>query len=257
MATATELTTKLERLDERVSNNISFFRIACGLGLTWLSWLSVTVYNLNNNVKGVAAAQANAPAQIVASLLNKPNISRQEAASYLDAATVVLKNAKLGPAKPAPTEIRRVSDEFAATQEKYADLPQVWGATSAFIAYKSLLLPAAQQIEASAKGHTCTLQIGQPLNGISGAYLKNCEINLEEITSRVSGNWIINGVPMPFIFINCLVHYRGGAIPGKKLIFINSIFQFEVTGVPAPEGVITMRQLTTADINNSVTVQLG
>jgi len=47
-------------------------------------------------------------------------------------------------------------------------------------------------------------------------------------------------------FVNCIIQYRGGPIPIKRMEFINCVFRFEVTNVPFKEGAIAMMQLTTS-----------
>ena len=252
MATAAELTTQLGNLETRVKENIRFFWAAIAAGFAWLALLSVLLYNLNNNVKGVASAQADAPAKIVAKLLSAPETSSIEVAAQLGAASVVLQTSKIGATHPDASALEKISATLSRVQNKYPDLAQVWQTTSTFINYKSdALLPASSKIEVAANGVSCVWQ----LQGI-GFTFSNCEISLEDLAQHTQGD-TVNGATPQFIFMHCIIHYRGGHIPAKHLTFIGCVLRFDVPTVPTPEGMVAMRQLTTAPEDKAVDISLG
>jgi hypothetical protein len=76
------------------------------------------------------------------------------------------------------------------------------------------------------------------------------EADLDSIDAHIKGNFI-NGKLAPFVFINCIVRYKGDALEIKEVRLVNSVVRLQVPTVPSPQGITAMRQLTTAaDINN-------
>lgn len=147
---------------------------------------------------------------------------------------------------PNGKQLKQIADQLVEVQSKYPSAPDVWRTTGEFITYKAgLLLPDAPAIQAKATGVPCREHIGFP-----GMVLQNCEVELESIDQNVTDNKV-NGKPLPFIFINCLVHYRGGRLKTKgPIIFQKSVLRFEVSTVPPPSGVDAMKQLTIAMADN-------
>jgi hypothetical protein len=50
MATTAELTRIVDRLEERVANHITFFRVACGGAVMWLGAISAGIYSINGSI---------------------------------------------------------------------------------------------------------------------------------------------------------------------------------------------------------------
>jgi hypothetical protein len=74
---------------------------------------------MNGSIHHVENAQANAPAQIVASLLNNPAATTSEAQANLAAASSVLQASKIGTSKPDLAKLKAISDKLLTDQEKY------------------------------------------------------------------------------------------------------------------------------------------
>jgi hypothetical protein len=248
MASAAELTTEVAKLTERVDNHIRFFWGVVATGFVCIGGLAMALYAINGHIGQVAKAQASIPAQTVDALLAKPATSEAEEADKLGAVSVILQSAKIRDVKPDTAVINRVSLKMSDAQQEYPALPQVWRATSAFITYKSQTEPAGAGVAAGAK---CNMAIGG--NGVS---FTNCEVALEDVVNRTSGN-TFNGQNAPYVFINCIVHYSGGLLPAARFVFRNSLFHFDVPTVPRREGMRALEQLTTADLSKEVDLQLG
>lgn len=227
-------------LDERVKNHIKFFWTACGLGLAWMGSLSVCMYNMNNTLGRLEHLQADSTTQIVASLLQRKATSKEETAEILGAVTTVLRTARISRTKPDPALIKTVSSEIANAQDKYADLPETWQATSALINYKSRALPPPSNRYAIARGVECTATMGN-----EGWVFSNCEVVLDDLLQRIRDNKV-NGKPAPFIFVNSIVHYNGGPLPSTRMLFQDSVFEFHIPKTPPPSEIFAMRQLTIA-----------
>jgi hypothetical protein len=252
MANAAELTVQIGKLEERVNNHIKFFWGVAAAGFAWLAILSLLLYNINNNVKTLAVAQADTPAKIVAKLLSEPQTSSAKVASNLNAAATILRASKIGKVKPESSVLSTVSSKLAEAQTKYPDLPEVWQTTGVFITYKSeARLPVSQNTPFLTRGIGCNSQAGG-----AGWIFSNCEVTLEDIAERITGS-TVNGSPAPFTFIHCIVHYSGGRIPAKQLTFVDCNFSFEVLIVPPREGMAVMRQLTAAPDENNTILLLG
>jgi len=245
MATAAELTTKVATLEERVANNIILFRVVVGFGFVWLAAITWLLIQIKGTVDHLAQAQASVPVQVVGRLLGNSAASKAEIAANLNAAATILQTSKVGPSKPDSSALRTVSAKLSEIQQEYPDLLQVWQATGAFISYRS----SARKTPIDTKQCTNTVQK-------EGMVIANCEVALEDLARHVSGN-TLNGLPLPFTFVNCIVHYRGGSIPAKRLTFINCVFRFDVTSQPPREGVLAMRQLTTADNDADISIALA
>ncbi|MGA9061158.1 MAG: hypothetical protein WB341_05765 [Terracidiphilus sp.] len=129
-------------------------------------------------------------------------------------------------------------------QRREIDVLEVWHTTGMFINYKSqVLLPAgAEIIIAKASGEPCSTRSTIP----QGITFKDCEISLEDVARRFSGN-TYNGLPISFQFINCVVDYHGGPLPDGPMEFSDSVFHFYVTVVPSPRGAEAMRSLAQAE----------
>ncbi len=247
MANAAELTTTVATLEERVTNHIKFFWAVVAVGFSWLLGITLLLIHTNGTVTRVEQAQANAPAQIVASLLNKPSPSKSELSADLNAVSTILQSSKVTPKKPDAAAVASVAVKLSEVQQEYPDLPQVWQTTGAFINYKSEVLPATA-------GFTKDLPCEMTMAG-HGFVFSNCEMKLEDLAEHIQGV-TVNGSPATFTFINCIIRYNGGAIPAKTLTFVNCIFHFSVPVVPSREGMIAMQSLTTADISKTVEVGL-
>src|SRR6266567_4674799 len=99
MANATELTTRVVALEENVRIHIKFFYGAIVLGMAWMIWLTNKTIDTNKTVNRVEQAQANAPGQIVAKILNTNPSSKAEVANNLIAVATVLKSTNKNNAK--------------------------------------------------------------------------------------------------------------------------------------------------------------
>jgi len=252
MATNQDLTTRLDKLEERVANHITFFWGATALGFACMGALALLVYNTRSTVVQVAKAQANVPAQIVASLLSNPATTPSEAQANLAAAASVLKSTKVGKTKPDSVKLEAISDKLLDVQKQYPEMPQVWATTGAFINYKSeALLKNASQISETASPRPCTRAIGFQDGG--GMTFTGCIISLEAAAGMMI-NVTFNGKPGRFIFKNCVVEYSGGALPDGPIIFENSVFRFSVNIVPTRRGTQTMLSIAKADNLNMITI---
>jgi len=250
LATAAELTTIVATLDERVKNHIRFFWTAVGFGFLWLAGITTLVVHTNGSVDRVERSQVNVAAQIVSSLLDRAVASKEDEASKLSAVSAILRSAPVERIKPDAPLLDKVSLKISESQGQYPDLPQVWQATAALITYKSGSSATSRPL-GIARGSACTTKLGG-----SGFLLTNCDVTLEDLARRFSGN-TLDGAPIAFTFIDCNIRYGGGAIPAKQMAFFNSRLNFLVPSVPARSGMLAMEQLTTADLSKPVTISLG
>lgn len=250
MASAAELTTELGKLEERVANHIKFFWVVVGFGFVWLGVLTGLLYQTKTSVNGIAKVEANTPAQIVAALLNNPVTTEHDAQENLAAAASVLQTAKIGKVRPDPEKLKAISDRLIDDQSQYPEMPQVWQTTGVFINYKfQVLLPSVSE-RTAAVGKNCHQEASLP-----GAFhFEGCEVSLEDLASKYSHN-TDNGKPVPFQFINCIVHYSGGALPDGPMEFSNSILVFQITAVPPRNATKAMQQLEQADVLDHITLQ--
>jgi hypothetical protein len=246
MATAAELTTTVATLAERVTNHIRFFWVVVTFSFTWLGVITGLLIQTKGTIDHVAQSQANTPAQIVASLLNKPAASRDELVANLNAVSTILQASKPTLKRPDPSVVKNVAAKLSDVQQQYPDLPQVWQSTGAFINYKSVALTTAF----ASTGCTEALRD-------SGWVLSNCEVHLEDLIEG-TGSGVVNGVPVSFVFINCIVRYKGGPLRGpRRLTFINCDFRFNITTIPPREGMRALRQLTMASTDSPIELSLG
>jgi hypothetical protein len=251
MANAAELTAALGKLEERVKNHIAWFKGAIAGGFAWLAVLSLLLYNIHTDVKNVAIAQADAPAKFAAQLLSQPQTSGASLASNLKAVSTILQTSKQGKVKPDVSALNVVSAKLSEIQDKEPTLPSVWEATGTFINYKSDAVVPNSSTITNANGVRCQGSLGS-----NGFVFSNCEINLERLAENIQ-NVQVDGEAATFTFIRCVVRYSGGAIPAKHLLFIDSVFRFDILVVPAPEGVLAMRQLTIAPFDREINLSIG
>lgn len=237
-------------LEERVNNHIRiFWKVIGGAGL-WLAAISGTLYHINGTMNRVEQAQANAPAQIVASLLKAPSASRADTSDTLSAVSTILRTAKSKEMRPDKAVLNQVSSEISKIQGKYPGLPSVWQATSAFINYKSdALLSPTSKTPTIAKGVPCKTSVGGQL------VFSNCEIDLEDLSQQMADN-TVNGQPMPFIFMHCIIRYHGGPIVRGHLTFDDCLFRFDVQVVPPSSGRLAMERLTIIDTGEHIDISL-
>jgi len=227
----------IAQLAERVDNHIRFFWVAVAAGFAWLAVLSGFLFNMNSTIGRVERAKADEPFRIVAGILNTQSVSREEEAGTLSAVSSILRSAQIMRAKPDKQTVNNVGTQIVKAQDKYPDLLITWKATASFINYKSKALLTTAGIPKGADGREC-----RGTFGALGWVFDRCEINLEGLAARITGNKI-NGEKAAFIFTHCIVHYNGGSIPAKRLTFIDSIFQFDVNRIPDVSGTAAMRQL--------------
>ena len=102
VANAGELTRIVDKLEERVTNHIKFFWVVVGFGFLWLGSVTALLIRVDSNVNQVQRASADAPARIVASLLDGQSIDKYNAPQRLAAAASILKTEKPGIMRPSP-----------------------------------------------------------------------------------------------------------------------------------------------------------
>jgi hypothetical protein len=240
------LSTKVERLTERVNNHITFFKFALVVLGGWLAWVSVMLYQTHSTIGNLAQVQANAPAQTVASILNKPVATPNDAQTNLLAASSILQASKIGKVKPDPEKLKAISDRLVEDQNRYPEMPQVWETTGVFINYKSgYLLQVNHELSLQSPLLDCRNGGGMVLNG-GVMTVTHCELSLEHGVS-VSPSTIL-------VFVDCIVHYSGGEMPKSMMVFRNSIFRFDVPVVPPPRGAQTMRLIAESETPELITV---
>lgn len=246
MTTATDLA----KLTEKVEGHIKLFTIVVSFGFVWLGVVSWVLWGIHGQLGNVEKAQANTPAQIVASLLNSPVTTVDEAQANLAAAASVLQSSKVGKVKPDSAKLRLISDKLEDDQNQYPGLPQVWATTGAFINYKfQALLPSATEISASVSSATCKRSGTMPGN----FQFENCDISLEDVASQISGNKV-NGQLVPIRFVHCILRYSGGNLPDEPLEIQNSLLIIQVTVVPPRKAIDAMRQLAQASVVEHITL---
>jgi hypothetical protein len=247
MATAAELTITVAALEERVKNHIKFFWVVVAFGFAWLGAITVLLIQTKGTVATIAQAQANTPVRIVANLLSGSTTSISELAANLNATSTILQTARVGPKKPDPAALQTVSSKLAEAQNQHPDLPQVWQATSAFINYRSeITFPNTLRLLEFAKPSNCKASFGQAQDGVFTVTFTFCDLAIDGSPQNASYAR----------FVNSIVHYSGGPIWAQKVILQNCILRFEVPSVPSREGVLAMRQLTTAADDANVTLSL-
>jgi hypothetical protein len=239
------VTERVGVLEEKVKNHITFFWTAVGaLGL-WLGWVSVILYQTHSSVGSLAQNQANTPAQIVAEILKKQMDSPQDAQESLATASMILRSSPIKSKKPSLDALKPIADELSRAADRYPKLPEVWQATGEFINYKSVsLVSSAAQIAEK-----------KPCGFGAGPYItyRNCEISLEKVAQTMGGN-STNGGPTPYLFINCVVDYSGGAIPDGPMTFVGSEFRFHVSTTPSLHAQETMRLIAASDSFDQISI---
>ena len=230
------------QLGERVNNYKWIFSILVSVGFSigfiWMGFISRSLYDLNGTMGRVERAQADAPLKIVASILGKPSTSPSEVSDRLDAVSTILKSAQIMRVRPDGQVLAKANSEISIAQNKYPDLPATWRASASFINYKSATLITPPGITPTARTTPCQRKLGP-----SAFVLTDCAVDLENLLSNNSGN-TINGKETPFTFVRCVVNYHGGRIPATRMVFSNSIFQFQIDHVPDLSGMLAMRQMT-------------
>jgi hypothetical protein len=196
-----------------------------------------------SSVNTIAQTEANAPAQIVSSILSRQPSSPAEAVASLDAASAILSTAKVGKTRPDAAKLKNLAEQLTNVQNAFPDLPQVWNTTGAFIGYKSqALLPTAARIRDQVGESGC--KAGGKLPGTWR--FENCEVSLEDLARRFQRDKQGNR-PIPFELINRVVHYSGGALPDAPIVFRNSLFIFEIKVVPPGNAERLMNVLAQTD----------
>jgi hypothetical protein len=243
------MATNVATLEERVNNHIAGFKAAIAGGFAWLAVLSLLLYNIRTDVKGIAVAQADAPARVVAQVLSQPQTSGAGLASNLNAASAILQSSKLGKVKPGGSALVAVSSKLSEIQDREPNLPSVWDATGAFINYRSASI-ARGGIPVSPTGR-CLVGLGVTDRLVTT--VSNCEMDLDTFPSTTA----INGNYPEYQCFNCIVRYSGGPIYASALRFIDCIFRFDIHGVPSHEGIKALQKLTSDGYERDITLKLA
>jgi hypothetical protein len=247
-------------LEEKVKNHIKLFSIVVGFGFIWLGAISLFLWQIHGQLGNVLQAQANAPAQIVASLLNSSPQTPAQTQTNLAAAASVLQTTKIGNTKPDSVNLKAISEKLVDDQNRYPELPQVWTTTGVFINYKSESLLADYNIILEhAKGKSCDdakVEVKEDGRFKKGSAhfttnISDCETSLERMALGLP-TMSVDGKLQPMIFINAIIHYQGGAIPTRELQFHNCIFQFDVPVVPPSLGQRMLQALISAPNQDSI-----
>ncbi len=64
-----------------------------------------------------------------------------------------------------------------------------------------------------------------------------------------------NNEHVPIEFVDCIVHYSGGALPDAPMEFEHSIIEFHVNIVPPQRAMDAMRQIAEADALDRITIK--
>ena len=251
MATAAELTkllgdqtSKIAVLEERIANHITFFRWASTAALAWLSFMSLTLYNMNGTMGKLGKDQASIPARTAQALLKVPIKSKEAAASTFGAVSAVLRSASGKNGKPDLSVVKNIAPYLVEAQKKYPDVPQVWQATSAFINYKSDISLSSNAPAFKSAGKDCSLSIAPSAGGV---IFKNCEDSLEDAERRAGNTRWTDGRLMDIVFINCIVHYEGGLLQPRSIVFLKSLLRFDVSHPSSESTAMALEKITSVD----------
>jgi len=241
MANATELTTTVGTLTERVNNHISVGKWLVVVAGFWLVGLSVTLYHINGTISDLARLQADSTPRVVSELLAHPAAtSRTDVADELKAASVILNKAKIGRQRPDTFVVQTVATRLLDDQGEYPDMPEVWRTTGDFINYKF-----AAYLEDSVKDEikgAYSLSCKDISSGRAGVVFNQCNLDLEGIATGASSA----------TFYKCVVRYRGGPVRIKEMHFLDCVFDVNLTEVPTTDGKIVMKQLARAQDTSKV-----
>ena len=147
-----------------------------------------------------------------------------------------------------PAIIHALGAHLSEVQAKSPNSHQVWPVVSKFINYRSdQLLPDSPKILSTAITG-CIAAVGNVTLTIK---MENCEIDLDDLADFR----IPNGLYPRYLLINTVVRYKGGPIRASAIIFQNCVFRFDVPSLPAREGILVMRDLTTAPNQGNISFQ--
>ncbi len=245
-ANTANLQAEVSRLDVRTNLLKCIGSVVAAVLLALFSYLLHLVNADHDLLLKLQQAFSDSAVKTVSDLLEKPPVSRQQAEKTLSAAALILSHAKPTGQPPSQAPLRSAEKAITGAQELFPDLPSVWQATSSFISYKSEALLGPSPEAARARSKPCKFDLG--FNGLT---FSNCNISLEDLAQRFRGI-IVNGAPAPFTFNECFVRYQGGPLPPTQLNFKHCILDFRTEGVPTPEGMLAMKQLTTAGLDAQV-----
>lgn len=142
--------------------------------------------------------------------------------------------------------LKEISSNLAEAQQLAPRLPQVWRVTAQFISYKSeTSLPGSKSISKMAMGVDCTKGGNVEINGPVITFSR-CELNLAH---AVGGRGISE-----IRFVNCVVNYDGGPVPPARMVFISSVFHFDVPNVPPPRGAKMMTLIAESQSLKSIQI---
>lgn len=242
MANATELTTQLATLAERVTNHIKFFWVVVGFGFLWLTAVTVYLARINDATTRIAKDQ-------------------QENNSILRAQRTITELASLPPTEfkaslpdlastmtTATKQRRRVpSETIDALQTKLlttdSNAPSFWPAAAEFISYRSFndasWTPVAnlRKCTDSPPSPPTIKEVQSPTKmTLNPGVYENCQFTLDSPEDNQRLNEFLLHT-LQIRFKHCLIIYRGGQI-NLILAFNKLKAAYQVDAPPPASGML-------------------
>ena len=242
MATAAELTPRVDKLEERVKNNVLFFRILAGAIVTALVWIGLSILHTSNQITGIQAEL-----QIILPNYKLQAAARQPASQDTQKeAQRIIADAKSGRVPPLlPQSVEAAGNAFIAEAAK-GDA-NAWDTVKALLDYRTSLntirIPGGlQQISGQVKtryeftavpGKEPKLLVMMPVVDESeAARLEEIGTNLnEEVLAgppvvvlqggaiRLDGQYL-----KKVVLLGVEIHYKNKPVILENVAFINCTF---------------------------------
>lgn len=234
---------RLAALEERVKNNIWFFRIVGGGMVCWLAWISVQVYRINGNVQQLVE-----PQRLESLAQTSPQKAWSEIASanprILSKSLPALQTVVSQPTseiRPAPESVFTLAQKLRRIPESSTDY---WPTVLRFIQF------------ASAGVNTTNIPPpGSPQIVISNV---TC-VNMTHCIVASGRRILLDGGSIPNSqFVNCRIIFTQNPVNMKGTVFINCVFEMPIVSQPGPYLRDASRLLLASDFQNiTIRVSLG
>lgn len=239
MASVLELTTKFATLEERVTNHITFFRVAIGFGAAWLAtgtWMLLSINGKVGEIQGMMVAQRLEKAASLPELKPSPREAKKAVEDALKTDTVL--------------PVKLIIDAAKSFTSASAKNPEAWPTVNTLMDYRSHLnglvfifpptgsipenttynvnnvsgkelpkfsfVPSGAPIQESARFE----KIGNPTN--LGVHVGTVHLMAQGGAVSLDG-WNIAHV----IFFGTEIHYSGEPVILEDVLFVNCTFVFD------------------------------
>ena len=124
--------------NQRIDSLVKTAQGLAALGVGWLAWVSVALFNMHGDISAIKQAEKNNGTEIVNRLEKPPSIDQLKHDLEVTSARLELQKLTINPkTKVEPSSFKGLDAALLQVTKSHPDLPQAWNAAAKLVSYKS------------------------------------------------------------------------------------------------------------------------